>query len=106
MGITHFAADEAADEAHLSVGQLRPTAHTPQGIESLKRIPVGFVDSDKGYVSIKKKKVLLKSLLRIYKFFTRTRGLVSVILKYKYGQRRPNNYGSGSYLEIFVANRK
>ncbi len=28
MAITHFAADEAADEAHLSVGQLRPTAHT------------------------------------------------------------------------------
>ncbi len=28
MPITHFAADEAADEAHLSVGQLRPTAHT------------------------------------------------------------------------------
>jgi hypothetical protein len=105
MAITHFAADETADKAHLSVGQLRPTAHT-QGIESLKRIPVGFVDSDKGYVSIKKKKVLLKSLLRIYKFFTRTRGLVSVILKYKYVQRRPNNYGSGSYLEIFVANRK
>ncbi len=45
MAITHFAADEAADEAHLSVGQLRPTAHT-QGIQNFKRIPVGIVNSD------------------------------------------------------------
>jgi hypothetical protein len=103
MAITHFAADETADEAHLSVGQLRPTAHT--GYSKFETNTIGIVDSDTLSIE-KKKKTRLKSVLQIRKYFSRIRILVSVILKYKYEQRRPNNYGSGSYLEIFVANRK